>query len=108
MPQSARLAKIQAMLADDPDDAFLRYSLGMEHISLGDDASAVTVFEDLIALKPTGTETVPAYHMAGQALNRLARYDAACTMLRAGIGAARAVGDHHALGEMETLLQSIE
>ncbi|MBX3398360.1 MAG: hypothetical protein KF873_06430 [Gemmataceae bacterium] len=104
MARTARMEKIEAMLAEDPADPFLRYSLGMEYASAGDDAGAVRVFQELIALSPY----VPAYHMAGQALNRLGRIEDACAILRAGIAAARAAGDHHALGEMEGLLAAIE
>jgi tetratricopeptide (TPR) repeat protein len=108
MAKSARMERIEAMLADDPTDAFLRYSLGMEYVSLGDDATAVSVFRELIAQDPTAAGAVPAYHMAGQALNRLGQIDQACDMLRAGIAAAAKVGDSHARGEMEGLLGSIE
>ncbi len=104
MAKTARMEKIEAMLAEDPDDALLRYSLGMEYVSSNDDAAAVQVFRELIARSPY----VPAYHMAGQALNRLGRIDEACQMLRDGIAAARSVGDHLALGEMEGLLTAIE
>ena len=37
MARTPRMAQIEAMLAEDPDDAFLRYGLGMEHASAGDD-----------------------------------------------------------------------
>jgi Flp pilus assembly protein TadD len=104
MAKTARMEKIEAMLADDPADELLRYSLGMEHVSAGDDATAVAVFRELIARSPY----VPAFHMAGQALNRLGRVEEACRMLRDGIAAARAAGDGHALGEMEGLLSAIE
>ena len=104
MQKTARMEKIEAMLAEDPDDAFLRYSLGMEYASAGDDANAVRVFRELVAR----TSYVPAYHMGGQALNRLGKIEEACAILREGIAAARAAGDHHALGEMEGLLTAIE
>jgi uncharacterized protein HemY len=104
MAKTARMEKIEAMLAEDPDDPFLRYSLGMEYASANDDAGAVAVFRELIALSPY----VPAYHMAGQALNRLGRAEEACGILREGIAAARTAGDSHALGEMEGLLSTIE
>ena len=38
MPRTPRMAQIEAMLADDPDDTFLRYGLAMEHASAGDHA----------------------------------------------------------------------
>lgn len=108
MARTPRMDKIEAMLADDPDDAFLRYSLGMEHASAGDDESAVRVFRELIALKPDDKDAVPAYHMAGQALNRLGREAEAAAVLRAGIAVARRVGDSHAAGEMDGLLATLE
>ncbi len=104
MAQTPRLEKIEAMLADDPTDPLLRYSLAMEYASAGDDATAVREFQQIIASTPY----VPAYHMAGQALNRLGRVEEACQMLRDGIATARTHGDTHALGEMEGLLGTIE
>lgn len=104
MAKTPRMEQIEALLQDQPDDVMLRYMLGMEHVSAGDDATAVEVFQALI----TASQYVPAYHMAGQALNRLGREPEACAVLRAGIEVARATGEHHALGEMDALLATIE
>lgn len=97
---------IEAMLADDPDDAFLRYGLAMEHASSGDDATCVIVLRDLIA-RTTATPYIPAFLQAGQALVRLDRVEEACAVLRTGVDAARRTGDAHAQGEMQGLLESI-
>jgi Flp pilus assembly protein TadD len=104
MAKTPRMEQIEAMLADDPGDVMLRYMLGMEHVAAGDDAGAVRVFRELLAASPY----VPAFHMAGQALNRLGHDAEACEVLRQGIAAAKAAGDLHALGEMEGLLATIE
>jgi predicted Zn-dependent protease len=104
MAQTARMAQIQALLADNPHDEMLRYMLGMEHASAGDDAGAVAVYRALIA----DTKYVPASLMAGPALIRLDRIGEACEMLREGVKAAAAVGNSHAQGEMQGLLDSIE
>src|SRR5262245_39406476 len=48
MAKTPRMEQIEAMLADDPDDAFLRYGLAMEHSGQGDDETAVNVLRDLI------------------------------------------------------------
>ncbi len=98
--------QIEALLAEDPHDAFLRYGLAMEHASAGDDASCVDVLRTLIATS-AAEPYVPAYLQAGQALMRLDRNDEACAVLRYGIAAARQVGDTHALGEMQGFLDSI-
>jgi hypothetical protein len=101
------MAQIEAMLAEDPDDAFLRYGLAMEHASAGDDSTSVEVLRDLIA-RTSPKPYIPAFLMAGQALVRLDRIPDACTILREGIASAAKAGDTHAQGEMQGLLESIE
>jgi Tetratricopeptide repeat len=107
MARTPRMAQIEAMLAEDPDDAFLRYGLALEHASAGDDATCVEVLSDLIA-RTAAKPYIPAFLMAGQSLVRLDRIPEACAMLRQGIGAAGRAGDTHAQGEMQGLLDSIE
>jgi hypothetical protein len=101
------MAQIEEMLAEDPDDAFLRYGLAMEHASAGDDAACVTVLHDLIA-RTAAKPYVPAFLQCGQALVRLDRTAEACEVLKAGAEVARLAGDTHAQGEMQGLLASIE
>lgn len=107
MAKTPRMEQIEAMLAADPDDAFLRYGLAMEHMSLGDDESAVVVLNELISLKKSDPY-IPAYLQSGQALIRLGREPEAAAVLREGIEAARGAGDLHALGEMQGFLATIE
>ena len=52
MPRTPRMDQIEAMLAEEPDDAFLRYGLAMEHAAVGDDAMCVGVLQELIARTP--------------------------------------------------------
>jgi hypothetical protein len=99
--------QIEAMLAEDPDDAFLRYGLAMEHASAGDQAACVEVLRDLIA-RTAANPYVPAFLQAGQALARLDRVPEACGILRQGVEVARKAGDTHAQGEMQGLLDSLE
>jgi hypothetical protein len=107
MARTPRMAQIEAMLAEDPEDAFLRYGLAMEHASAGDDATSVEVLRDLIN-RTSANPYIPAYLMAGQALVRLDRVPDACAILRQGIAAAAKAGNTHAQGEMQGLLDSIE
>lgn len=101
----SRRQKIEAMLADTPDDPELRYMLAMEHVGSGDDAAAVRCFEELIQITPNYP---PAYHQGGRALQRLNRIAEARTLLTHGIPIAQKLGDGHAAGEMQELLQSLE
>lgn len=106
MAKTARMEQIERLLADDPNDAFLRYGLAMEHFSQGDDDAGVVVLEQLIAV--ADPPYIPAYLMAGQALIRSGREAEAAAMLKAGIAAATAAGNTHALGEMQGFLATVE
>jgi len=100
----SRREKIEAMLADEPGDTFLRYSLAMELDKEGDHAASLAKFAELARDDPP---YVPALFMAGQQLARLSRFEEARAVLRDGIGAARTQGDAHAAGEMSELLASL-
>jgi tetratricopeptide (TPR) repeat protein len=101
----SRREKIEAMLADDPGDTFLRYSLAMELDKEGAHDASLTKFSELARDNPP---YVPAFFMAGQQLVRLGRVDDAREILRNGITAAKAQGDAHAAGEMTEFLASLE
>ena len=107
MAKTPRMEQLEAMLLDDPHDAFLRYGLAMEHTSAGDDTSATVVLLELIALKQSDPY-VPAYLQAGQSLMRLGREPESAMVLKEGIEAARKTGNLHAMGEMEALLATVE
>lgn len=102
--RTPRMAQLEAMLADDPNDAELRYFLAMECLSAGDEATGVAKLRELTAT----ASYVPAFLQAGQVLNRLGQVTEACAVLRKGIDAARVQRNDHALGEMQGLLDSIE
>ncbi len=100
----SRLEKIVAMLADDPGDTFLRYSLAMELDKEGDHAASLARFAELTK---DATPYVPAYFMAAQQLARLGRTEEARAQLRTGIEEARTQGDTHAAAEMSDFLTSL-
>ena len=93
------------MLADDPNDATLRYMLAMEYVSQGNDAGAVGCFQELLTATP---DYVPAYMQAGRALVRQGRDDEARTMFERGIATAQEKQDFHARDEMTGMLAELE
>ena len=103
MPPSRR-EKIEAMLAEEPGDAFLRYSLAMELDKENDHERSLELFDGLMRDTPP---YVPAFFMAAQQLTRLGRVDQARTALRDGIEHAREQGNSHAAGEMSEFLSSL-
>jgi hypothetical protein len=100
----SRREKIEAMLADDPCDTFLRYSLAMELDKEGDHEASIAKFTELTRDNPP---YVPAFFMAGQQLARLSRTKEARAILQDGIAAARNQGDAHAAAEMTEFLASL-
>lgn len=99
-----RRERIEAMLAEDPTDEFLRYSLAMELGKEGRHEESLARFRELQAEDPPH---VPAFFMAGQQLASLGRTEEARDVLRAGIEQARAQGDAHAAAEMSEFLASL-
>lgn len=101
---STRREKIEAMLADDPQDTFLRYSLAMELEKEADHDRSLALLGEL---STDDAPYVPAFFMAAQQLARLNRVTEARSFLRDGIEAARTQGDAHAAGEMSEFLASL-
>src|SRR6185436_7855921 len=99
-----RREKIEAMLADDPGDTFLRYSLAMELDKEGQHDASLAKFSELARDNPP---YVPAFFMAGQQLVRLGRVAEAKSILQYGISEAQAQNDLHAAGEMTEFLASL-
>jgi len=103
MPESRR-AKIESMLALEPADQFLRYSLAMELEKEGDHDRSLSGLRELQNDSPP---YVPAFFMAAQQLVQLNRVAEARDALRHGIEEARVQGNAHAAGEMSELLASL-
>ncbi len=105
MTGKSRKQQIEEMLAEDPNDAFLRYGLAMEYVSAGQDEEAVRCFEELLQ---RNADYVPGYMQAGRALTRLNRLAEARAIYQAGITAARKQGDMHAAEEMTGFLEGLD
>ena len=101
---TTRREKIEALLRDDPDDVFLRYSLALELESGGAWEAGLEILESLARGPPP---YVPAFQMAAQHLVARARLEEARGTLREGIEEARRQGLAHAAGEMAELLMSL-
>jgi hypothetical protein len=99
-----RRKKIEAMLAEEPGDTFLRYSLAMELDKEGAHDLSLKMLAELARDQPP---YVPAMFMAGKQLTRLQRLKEARATLRDGIEQARAQGNTHAAGEMSEFLTSL-
>jgi cytochrome c-type biogenesis protein CcmH/NrfG len=99
-----RIAALNEILTQNPNDAFARYGLAMEYSNQGDLDRALAEFTTLLKVNPDYTA---GYFMAAQALARAARTAEAKTMLNNGIASARRTGNLHALSEMEAMLTEL-
>ncbi len=81
------------------------YGLAMEHRSAGDVDNALITFQKVHEID---ARYVPAYFMCAQLLAELGRSAEARTEVQRGMQVAREVGDGHALGEMASLLESLD
>lgn len=103
MPEkSPRRAMLEASLAEDPTDGFLRYGLAMQCLREGDTAEGRERLLALIADDPDGQ--IPAYQQLGQSYLDAGEGDPARAILTTGIQKARMAGDAHAAAEMDGLL----
>jgi predicted Zn-dependent protease len=99
-----RIAALNDILTQNPNDTFARYGLAMEYSKQGDLDRSLAEFSILLKASPDYT---PGYLMAAQTLARADRVGEAKTMLTDGIASARRTGNLHAQSEMEAMLQDL-
>ena len=99
-----RREKLEALLAEAPEDSFLRYALAMQYGAEGNPSAAIAGLEALLETDP---HYVPAYFQLAQFLVQANRTDEAKPRLARGIEMARRAGDAHAEGEMRGLLEQL-
>ena len=104
--KSARRQRLEASLAENPSDPFLRYGLAMQCLREGDVDEGRARLRSLIADHPD--DQVIAYQQLGQSYAETGETEAAMAMLQTGIVKARARGDWHAASEMEQLVNSLQ
>jgi predicted Zn-dependent protease len=99
-----KIATLTEILKSDPNNAFARYGLAMEHLSQGNTSGGLAEFTTLIHRNP---DYVPAYQMSAQTLSKLGRSGEAITRLKEGLAIAARTGNAHAASEMQALLDDL-
>lgn len=100
-----RLAMLNEVLSQNPDDAFARYGLAMEYSKAGEVERALEEFGKLLSAHPDYTA---GYFMAAQTLASANQVDEAKKMLVDGISSARRTGNTHAQSEMTAMLEELK
>jgi predicted Zn-dependent protease len=93
----SRKVQIEAMLAESPKDAFLRFALAKEFEKEGADAGAREIYEALLADQP---EYVGTYYHLGKTLERLNEQAEAWRTYTEGIAITKRLGEKHAMNEL--------
>ena len=99
-----RIAMLNEVLAQDPNNVFARYGLAMEYSNSGQMKHAIEEFHKLLSAHPDYTA---GYFMAAQTLAKSDQRDDAIKMLQQGIAAAQRKGDSHAQSEMQAMLDEL-
>ncbi len=92
------------MLAQSPENSFLRYGLALDLANTGDLAGALVEFDTLVARDP---DYKAAYFHAGQTAEKLGRPDDARGWYRRGIDVTARLGDDHARSELQGALDML-
>ena len=100
-----KIAGLKEILELDPKNSFARYGLAMELASRGETAAALAEFDTLLTNDPAYTA---GYFMAAQTLSAAGRAQEAIARLKTGIDSATLSGNHHAVNEMQTMLEELE
>lgn len=101
----SRRLQLEKMLATDGNDPFLHYALALEFQKEGNHAAALEKLAEVVARFPN---YVAAYFRQGQIFSEDGEPERAAAVLKQGIAVARTVGDLHAAGEMQGLLELVE
>jgi predicted Zn-dependent protease len=100
-----KVAMLNEILTQDPQNAFARYGLAMEYAGQGNAASALMEFDRLLADHPDYTA---GYFMAAQTLAKSGDNPRAIEYLRRGLDSAQRTGNQHAHSEMQAMLDELE
>ncbi len=101
---SERIHDLLELLADEPDDTLLRFTLGKEYLDAGLPDDALPHLEKVIAVDPRYTV---AYRYLGVALDQVGRDGEAGDVWERGIAVADTTGDLQAGKEMRVFLDRL-
>jgi Tfp pilus assembly protein PilF len=92
-----RINEIKNLLADDPDDSFLNYVLGLEYIKAGETELALERFEILLNKHP---DYLPVYYQAAHLYAENNDKENAEIVFKNGIALANRLGNNKTYQEL--------
>jgi predicted Zn-dependent protease len=100
-----KIAALREILDLDPNNSFARYGVAMELTGRGETDAAIAEFDTLLKNDPNYTA---GYFMAAQTLANAGRTAPAIARLNDGIASAKRTNNHHALSEMQAMLDELD
>ncbi len=101
---SDRIESIQKLLAAEPADVFLQYSLAMEYVAAEQVENALAAFEQCRQIDPA---YLPAYVEAGKCARAAGQADDAKTLFQRALELAESAGDTHVAANVRQQLQTL-
>ena len=101
---SDRIESIKKLLAAEPADAFLQYSLAMEYVAAEQIDNALAAFEQCRHVDPT---YLPAYVEAGKCARAAGQPDQAKALFERALELAESAGDTHVAANVRQQLQTL-
>lgn len=99
------MAQLQAMLAEEPQDVFLRYAIALEHKRLAEFDHAIDLLETLVREVPAH---VASYYQLALLLADVGRTMEAIAACEAGILQCLVNSDRKARGELNELRNTLQ
>jgi tetratricopeptide (TPR) repeat protein len=104
-PAMSRIEQLHELIKEDPEDPFLRYALGLEHLKMNDLDTALTLFRAITERFP---DYLATYYQLGKILETLKSPQNALSAYRAGIQVALQQQNMHALAELRTAAELLQ
>lgn len=99
------IERLKEFLRESPNDCFLKHALALEYIKSGDEEKARILFEENLDYDKNYIAT---YYHLGSLLARANQPEAAAALYRQGMAVAKAAGDMHSFGELNSALMLSE
>jgi len=102
---TSRLEQLNAMLEKHPEDPFLWHAKGLEYARIERWKEALDYYRKAVELDKNHVGT---YYHLGMAYEKMGQLAEARDTYQKGITIATQLGDHHAKGELQTVLMLVE
>jgi len=105
MERASRIDMILSMLEKEPDDLFLNYSLGLEHVSHKSFDLAEASFKKTLSIQ---ADYVPVFYQLGKMFEALGKNETALAYFREGLEHAKEQKNNKAMNEFGEAIFMLE